>query len=404
MDITTRFQIVFLCAASVAAAPPLRTDRHMIAELGGPNTRAEVAFSPDGKWLLATACEEGAKFASVVTKWDVRTGKALARFPFQRDIPVFKLAVSPSGKAFAASDSRGKVFVCDSTTGKIRCSYKQSENDGWTVALLTFLDEDHVFSVDGDGIGLKRNTRDKDTKIYRIGKPSELGAVTLSPRGRLLAFTDKSHLHLRGMDLGRDLLSLDLDLGGGRGFAVTDDGAYAMASDDSTGLLLYDLKGEKLIVGWQGHDSVERKKPARKGGVIYMIPDPKTKKIVEWRQVQEGEEVADDEKFRIVNPQTGNALVLRKIPDSEKGEDFVNCVVQIAALPGRNVFVTSDRLGFIRFWNAKGKRLAEVRRHPRSVSTLAVSPDGKILATSGTDQPIVLWDLEKILQAGDGAK
>ena len=132
MDITTRFQIVFLCAASVAAAPPLRTDRHMIAELGGPNTRAEVAFSPDGKWLLATGGEEGAKFASVVTKWDVRTGKALARFPFQRDIPVFKLAVSPSGKAFAACNSDGKVFVCDSTTGKIRCSYKQSENNDWS--------------------------------------------------------------------------------------------------------------------------------------------------------------------------------------------------------------------------------------------------------------------------------
>ena len=268
MTITTRFQIVFLCAASVAAAPPLQTDRHLIAEMGGPNTGAELAFSPDGKWLLATGCEEGSEFASVVTKWDVRTGKALARFPFQRDIPVFRLAVSPSGKAFAAGVSRGKVFVCDSTTGKIRCSYKQSENDGWSVALLAFLDEDHVLSVDGYGIGLKRNVRDKDTKVYRIGKPGELGAVTLSPRGGLLAFTDKSHLHLRGNDLGRDLLSLDLDLGDGRdrAFAVTDDGAYAMASDDSTGLLLYDLKGEKLIVGWQGHDSVERKKPARKGG------------------------------------------------------------------------------------------------------------------------------------------
>ena len=135
-----------------------------------------------------------------------------------------------------------------------------------------------------------------------------------------------------------------------------------------------------------------------------MIPDPKTKKPIEWRIVREGEEVADDEKHRIVNPQTGNALVLRKIPESEKGEDFVNCVVQIAALPGRNVFVTSDRLGYIRFWDAKGDKLAEVRRHPRSVYTLAVSPDGKVLATAGKRQPIALWDLEKILKAGGGAK
>ena len=400
MTITTRFQIVFLCAASVAAAPPLRTDRHLIAELGGPKAGTGLAFSPDGKWLLATGYEEGAEFASIVTKWDVRTGKALARFPFHRDIPVFRLAVSPSGKTFAASDSRGKVFVCDSTTGKIRCSYKQSENDGWFLALLAFLDEDHVLSIDGDGIGLKRNTRDKDTKIYRIGKPAELNAVTLSPRGGLLAFIDKSHLHIRGKDLGTDLLSLDLDLGHGRGraFAVTDDGAFALASDESTGLVLYDLKGRRLIAGWQGHASVERKKPGRKGGsVIYMIHDPKTKKIIEMRMLREGEEVADEEKVRIVNPQTGNALVLRKIPDSEKVEEIVNGVAQIAALPGRNVFVTSDYLGYIRFWDAKGDKLAEVRRHPHSVHTLAVSPDGKVLATAGKQQPIVLWDLEKIL-------
>ena len=40
---------------------------------------------------------------------------------------------------------------------------------------------------------------------------------------------------------------------------------------------------------------------------------------------------------------------------------------------------------------------AEVRRDPRLVSSLTVSPDNKLLATGGAQQPIVIWDLEKCL-------
>ena len=169
-----RFPIVLLSAALLAAAPPPRADRHVIAELVGPKIGRGLAISPDGKWLLATAHEKDAEYASVVVKWDVRTRKILAKFPFERGTPVFSLAIAPSGKAFAAGNSHGKIFVCDSTTGKVRFSYNQSENDGWSLKLLTFLDEEHVFSVDGDGIGLKRNTRTKNAGIYRIGKLTEL--------------------------------------------------------------------------------------------------------------------------------------------------------------------------------------------------------------------------------------
>jgi WD40 repeat protein len=73
-------------------------------------------------------------------------------------------------------------------------------------------------------------------------------------------------------------------------------------------------------------------------------------------------------------------------------------VYGVLALPGRKAFVTSDAAGFIKFWNHQGEMLTQVRRHRTTITALAVSPDNAILATAGETQPIVLWDLDRILK------
>ena len=334
---TWRILIAFLSLALIAAAPPPRGDPRLIGELGVADRDHCPAFSPDGTWLLTAGDEEVAGESSYfVTKWDVRTRKVLARFPVE-SIPGYgssRLTVSPSGKTFAYCDGKGKVVVRDSSTGKTVFSYRQWEDGTTDGDLLTFLDDDHIFSVDSDGIGQKRNIRNGRTELHRIGVVGTMHGIALSPRKGLLAYITGAELFVVKADLKKDGDSFKHGMNyTRRPLAITDDGAYALAGHRFGGLALFDVKGKKLIRRWQGH--------------------------------QYGED---------------EALVL-----------------QIKAIPGRNVFVTTDTVGTIRFWGTKGERLAEVRRYIGEMHPLAVSPDGKVLATGGEEQPIVLWDLEKIL-------
>lgn len=84
----------------------------------------------------------------------------------------------------------------------------------------------------------------------------------------------------------------------------------------------------------------------------------------------------------------------------KKWEGHPECwnIYGVLALPGRNAFVTSDAAGFIKFWNHRGELLTQVRRHRSTITALAVSPDKSILATAGETQPIVLWDLDRVLK------
>jgi WD40 repeat protein len=70
----------------------------------------------------------------------------------------------------------------------------------------------------------------------------------------------------------------------------------------------------------------------------------------------------------------------------------------VTSMPGDAGFVTADEEGNIKIWDSNGKLLTTVRRYAKNVTTLAISPDGSILATAGEQQRIVLWDLKALLK------
>jgi WD40 repeat protein len=74
-------------------------------------------------------------------------------------------------------------------------------------------------------------------------------------------------------------------------------------------------------------------------------------------------------------------------------------IYAVARLPKRKAFVTVDAAGNLKFWNHAGELLAHVRYFSSATAALAVSEDGKLLATSGEAQRILLWDLNGILRA-----
>ena len=68
----------------------------------------------------------------------------------------------------------------------------------------------------------------------------------------------------------------------------------------------------------------------------------------------------------------------------------------IAISPDGKLLATTEIGPVMRVWDAAtGKLLHELRGHTRTIADIAFSPDGKILASAGFDNSVRLWNIEK---------
>lgn len=92
---------------------------------------------------------------------------------------------------------------------------------------------------------------------------------------------------------------------------------------------------------------------------------------------------------------TGRPVVESKygLVDRRLDHQHVN---SLAFSPDREVLVSSGLEG-VAFWNGKtGEPLGrQLGRHPGEIRLVAVSPDGKLLASGSSNGSVLLWDLEK---------
>ena len=68
-------------------------------------------------------------------------------------------------------------------------------------------------------------------------------------------------------------------------------------------------------------------------------------------------------------------------------------IVSVAISPDGSKIATTGRDGTAKLWNWDGAILAELNGHQGLVSRVAFSPDGQRLATAGDDRTVRLWDL-----------
>ncbi len=87
------------------------------------------------------------------------------------------------------------------------------------------------------------------------------------------------------------------------------------------------------------------------------------------------------------------AGALRRLGTSRLRHAYI--VSSIAYSPDGKVIASGSHLGTVRFWEpATGKELRVLAAHDGGVIGLAYSPDGKVLATGSWDRTIRLWDAD----------
>jgi WD40 repeat protein len=308
----------------------------------------EVALSPDGEYLasassrvdmlgllLGTVRPDAPARGEVILR-QARTGRVVARLPGYRAV-VF----SPDGRRLAAAGLDRAVHVWETTTGR-------------EVLATQPLHKGRVGSVAWSGDG--RWLASVDFRVTRADK----GRVRVESEIRLWdVASGRLQRTLPGYTEGTDVVRFSPD---GRRLASGDRDWMVRVWEVPTGRLLQTLRGHR-------------------GEVLTLAFSP------DGRWLASG---GKDRAVRVWDPESGEEL------SSFRGH--ADDVRSVAFVPGSG---QSPRLasaggdGLVKLWDPVATGGARRFRggHVSAMSSTALSPDGSVLATSGADSRLVLWDV-----------
>ncbi|HEV3142808.1 MAG TPA: protein kinase [Gemmataceae bacterium] len=355
-----------------------------------------VAFHPKEP-VVITAGWDGA-----VHFWDARTGMRLGE-PLRLGGKIWAAAFSPDGKWVAAGDSEGYATIWDAKTRQVFAKLPHEDQ----VQALAFSPDSKLLAT-GCGEGLDRKRKgakgtpyavqlwDVQTRqiVHQLPHDNELFSVAFNPEGTILATGYKGgktpdskdgYLALHDVKSGKRIGEPVHH--GSRVWTVSfsPDGKYLFTGDWAGQGRLYDAHGlldghpPKLI-----HDKISYDKDQ---GIIGSAFTPDSQwilvasrgKFAQFWDVPTGRKAGKGDPLKALRS-------VRAVAISSDGKDFMY----------------GSRDGVVRLfrdWDIAAsvgstiKPVGPAFPHPQAVLAMAVSADGKRLATACKDNKARLWDL-----------
>ena len=323
------------------------------------------ALSPDGNLMAAAGFAFDTARKRIVHRVWIRD---LKQDTTRREIEVpavdlFCASFSPDGATLATGGFAGGVQLWDIATGDCRATLKLGNS---AIRSLAFAPDGNVVAVCEERKGTRLWNLAEARETFLANPSSSMTAPVFSPDAKLMAVNS----------LDGEVVLWDRATGQKR---LTAQGAAVAFAPDSRSLAINGVDGGTLEVidTETGSELWKARLGWGQGRGLAFSPDGKTIITDQGGVLRFFEAASGRERLASPEAHAGGVSIVRYTPD------------------GRLVLTAGDD-GTIRIWDSATGRQRRIIQEDGSVHVLAVSQDGKILAT-GVQQPVEgvsVWDLE----------
>jgi WD40 repeat protein/uncharacterized caspase-like protein len=370
----------------VATGRELRT---LVGHLSGVSS---VAFSPDGKVLASGGRNllRSKDRDDQIRLWEVKTGRELRSLTGHSD-GVLSVAFSPDGKILASGGADGTVNLWEVATGQVLRSVRVHSS---AVTSVTYSPNGRVVVSGGLDANIKR-LEVATGQVRRISRSDYkvAASVTFSLDGKVVASGSYDNtVMLWEAARGGELRILTGHSDGVLSVAFSPDGKVLASGSDDRTVKLWEVATGRELRSLSGHSA--------KISSIVFSPDGKV--------VASG---SDDKTIKLWEVATGREL--------HALTGHLNKVSSVIFSPDGKMLASGSRDGSIKLWEAEtGRNLRTLTGHikyapdillwlsriddqypmimrlMRPVTSVAFSPDGKVLASGHiADKTIKLWEV-----------
>jgi serine/threonine-protein kinase len=358
-----------LVPLTARAAPKLLHELH-----GHTGKIRCLAFSPDGRWLASGGDD------NIAILWDIQSGEQ--RSPaLTHPHPVRALAWSADGKRLASSSS-GDAF---DAAIKLWDPSDLGQGPTWTwedKMGIPSLAKIHslAFSPDGERLALGSNPlriwnlTKKDEPSQREWQkitPSYIYGVAFSPDGKMVAVgchEQGDSVRVWDPDVPGDPIVLR---GNERPFGLSHTDVSAVVAFTGGGKLFVRVTSDGLGAGLRSNTA---------GVWVWKVDAPKRK-----FELRDTYSIPGGSVFALAGAADGRL----RVAVAEGPSPFPGPL-------GFNQGMKPPPPGEVKVWDqAAAKTPAFDSGHKKMITALALSPDGRLLATGSEDQAIKLWDLSR---------